>query len=67
MTSAAGLDQRAPLRPSRAVGAAHTCVRELVSPLTEDRPLYRDIAAVAALVSSGALVSAVERVTSQLA
>ncbi len=47
MTAAAGIDQRAPLRPSTGVAAAHACIREVVAPLTEDRPLYKDIAAVA--------------------
>jgi len=60
MTAAAGLDQRKPLRPSRGVEAALVAVRELVAPMTEDRPLYRDIEAVAALIASGRLVAAVE-------
>jgi histidine ammonia-lyase len=61
LTAAAGLDQRAPLVPSRGVAAAYAAVRELVAPLTEDRPLYGDIAAVAALISGGAFLAAVER------
>jgi histidine ammonia-lyase len=60
MTAAAGLDQRAPLKPSGGVTAAHTAVRQHVAPLTEDRPLYKDIAAVAALIEGGALLQAVE-------
>jgi histidine ammonia-lyase len=60
MTAAAGLDQRAPLVPSRGVAAAHGAVRSRVSPLTEDRPLYRDIASVAEIIQSGALVAATE-------
>jgi histidine ammonia-lyase len=60
MTAAAGLDQRAPLIPSRGVTAAHAAVRARVAPLIEDRPLYRDIAAVADIVAGGALVDAVE-------
>jgi histidine ammonia-lyase len=60
MTAAAGLDQRAPLAPSRGVAAAHACVREKVAPLTADRPLYGDIASVASLITSGALVRAAE-------
>src|SRR6185437_12519373 len=58
LTAAAGLDQRAPLTPSRGVAAAHGAVRELVPPLTEDRPLYADIAKIAGLVASGGLVRA---------
>ena len=60
MTAAAGLDQRAPLTPSKGVAAAHAAVRERVAPLTEDRPLYGDIAAVAALISGGGLTRAAE-------
>jgi histidine ammonia-lyase len=60
LTAAAGLDQRAPLAPSRGVAAAHGVVRARVAPLTEDRPLYQDIARVAELIASGALVSAAE-------
>jgi histidine ammonia-lyase len=47
MTAAAGIDQRAPLRPSTGVAAAHACIREVVAALTEDRPLYKDVAAIA--------------------
>jgi histidine ammonia-lyase len=55
MTAAAGVDQRAPLRPSRGVRAALATIRKVVAPMTGDRPLYRDIEAVADLVASGAL------------
>ncbi len=58
LTAAAGLDQRAPLRPSRGVAAAHRAVRERVAPLVEDRPLYRDIAHIAEDIESGALIAA---------
>src|SRR5208337_2590794 len=44
MTAAAGIDQRAPLHPSSGVASAHAAVRRQVAPLTEDRPLYKDIA-----------------------
>ena len=60
MTAAAGLDQRAPLVPSRGVAAAQEVVRSRVPKMTGDRPLYRDIEAVTALIDSGALVAAVE-------
>jgi histidine ammonia-lyase len=66
MTAAAGLDQRAPLRPSRGVAAALAAVRERVAPMTGDRPLYKDIAATSELVSSHALVAAVERTVGAL-
>jgi histidine ammonia-lyase len=60
MMAAAGIDQRAPLRPSRGVASAHGAVRARVEAFTEDRPLYTDIAKVAQLISSGELVRAVE-------
>ncbi|MDP9035755.1 MAG: histidine ammonia-lyase [Myxococcota bacterium] len=60
LTAAAGIDQRAPLAPSRGVSAAHVRVRSRVAPLVEDRPLYTDIGRVAEMVTSGALVRAVE-------
>jgi len=55
MTAAAGVDQRAPLAPSKGVRAALAKVRERVAPMTGDRPLYRDIEAVAALLADGSL------------
>jgi histidine ammonia-lyase len=60
LTAAAGLDQRAPLAPSKGVAAVHAAVREQVLPLTEDRPLYRDIATVAALIVGGGLLGVAE-------
>ncbi len=66
MTAAAGLDQRAPLRPSAGVRAALDVVRERVAPMTGDRPLYVDIASVDALIATGALVARVEKVLGPL-
>jgi histidine ammonia-lyase len=60
LTAAAGIDQRAPLHPSSGVSAAHAAVRQHVQPLTEDRPLYKDIARVASLILGGSLLEAVE-------
>jgi histidine ammonia-lyase len=60
LTAAAGLDQRAPLTPSKGVAAAHAAVRTGVTPLTADRPLYRDIRTVASMIEAGSLVSAAE-------
>jgi histidine ammonia-lyase len=59
MTAAAGIDQRAPLAPSRGVAAAQSAVRARVAAFTEDRPLYADIARVAELIASGELERAV--------
>jgi histidine ammonia-lyase len=66
MTAAAGVDQRKPLRPSKGVAAAQQVVRAKVPAMTEDRPLYRDIEAVAEMVASGALVGAVEEIVGAL-
>jgi histidine ammonia-lyase len=67
MTAAAGLDQRAPLRPSRGVAAALQKIRERVRPMTGDRPLHLDIAAVSELIVSGELTGEVERAVGPLA
>ena len=61
MTAAAGLDQRKPLTPSKGVRAALAKVREKVAPMTEDRALYKDIAAVASMLADGSLVAAAAR------
>ncbi|WP_437684145.1 histidine ammonia-lyase [Sorangium sp. So ce131] len=66
ITAAQGVDQRRPLRPSAGVAAAHEAVRRVVPELVEDRPLYRDIAAVAEIIRSGALIAAVEEVVGPL-
>jgi histidine ammonia-lyase len=66
LTAAAGLDQRAPLAPSRGVAAVHAAVRRRVEPLTEDRPLYGDIRAVAGMIADGSLVEAAEGVVGPL-
>ncbi len=60
MTAAAGLDQRKPLTPSRGVRAALAKVRTRIAAMTEDRPLYKDIAEAATLIEDRALVAAVE-------
>jgi histidine ammonia-lyase len=60
LTAAAGIDQRAPLHPSSGVTAAHAAVRQQVAPLTEDRPLYKDIARVASLIQGGGLLETVQ-------
>jgi len=67
MTACAGLDQRKPLTPSLGVRAALMKIRELVPEFTEDRPLYKDIAAVSRLLASGELIRAVEQAVGTLA
>jgi histidine ammonia-lyase len=60
IVGAQGVEQRRPLRPSSAVSAAHAAVRRAVPPLTEDRPLYEDIARTKDLILSGELQRAIE-------
>jgi histidine ammonia-lyase len=67
LTACAGIDQRRPLVPAKGVAAAHALVRRVVPELVDDRPLYRDIEAVGALIRSGELVRAVEAVVGPLA
>jgi histidine ammonia-lyase len=67
LTAAQGIDQRRPLRASKGVRAAHAAVRRVAAELADDRPLYRDIAAVADLIRSGELIRAVEDAVGPLA
>jgi histidine ammonia-lyase len=53
MTAAQALEFLRPLRPGRGVAKAYELVRQRVEPLTRDRVLAPDIAAVEALVRSG--------------
>jgi histidine ammonia-lyase len=67
LTAAAGLDQRLPLAPGAGVAAAHRAVREVVPPLDDDRPLYREIARIEALVEQGVLEARVAAAVGALA
>lgn len=60
MTAAQGLEQRLPLTGGDGVEAARQALRKLVAPLDADRPLYRDVEAVARALDAGDLVGAVE-------
>jgi histidine ammonia-lyase len=53
MCAAQGIDLRAPLRPARALRAAHEAVRARVPRLTEDRVLSPDIEALATAIAAG--------------
>jgi histidine ammonia-lyase len=64
--AARGLDQRAPLRPGPGTSAALAAVRDEVPGPGPDRWLAPELAAVEALVSTGALVAAVEAQTGAL-
>jgi histidine ammonia-lyase len=66
LTAAQGIDQRRPLRSSKAVERAHDVVRGASPTLVEDRPLYKDIGVVRELLVTGELVRAVEEVAGAL-
>jgi histidine ammonia-lyase len=53
MCAAQGVEYRRPLRAARSVEDAISVVRELVSPLAQDRVLSPDITALAAAVAVG--------------
>lgn len=55
------LDLQAPLRPSPAAAAIHTFVRETVPFVEHDRAMHAEIAALADLLSNGALDQALKR------
>jgi histidine ammonia-lyase len=56
MCAAQGLEHHRPLRSAPAVEALVAKVREVVQPLTEDRPLTADIEGLAARVKEEALI-----------
>jgi len=66
LTAARALDFRAPLEPAAGTGAARALVRERVDGPGPDRFLAPEIEAAVDLVSSGALVAAVERAIGDL-
>ncbi len=55
-----GLDLRLPARPAAGLAAAHAIVRAVVPHLTQDRPMYKEIQAVRALLDDGSLMAAVD-------
>jgi len=61
LVAAQGLDLREPLAPGRGVRAAHSALRAHVTTLTEDRPLYVDIARCATLLEEGVIIDSVTR------
>lgn len=50
-----GIETHRPLRSGRGVEAALAVIRTLVPPLTDDRPLTADIAAIEALIATGTI------------
>ena len=59
LCAAQGLDLRRPLRSTPPIEALHAAIRAVVPAMMEDRPIYRDIAAVRALIDDGSLLTAV--------
>jgi histidine ammonia-lyase len=55
------LDLRAPLIPAESTGTALEIVRSHIPFLRNDRQMYKDMALARKLISSGILVSAVEK------
>jgi histidine ammonia-lyase len=62
-----GLDLRAPLQPAAATAAARDLLRTRVAGPGPDRPLAPDLAVLAELIRSGALLERVEAVVGELA
>jgi histidine ammonia-lyase len=60
------MDVRRPLRGGKGTEAAYEVIRKHVAFLEEDRPLYPDNNAMAALVESGEILDAVERAVGKL-
>ena len=61
LCAAQALDLLTNLKPGQGTMAAYTAIRRHISPLVEDRVLAEDIAAMRALMDSGAILEAVER------
>jgi histidine ammonia-lyase len=66
MTAARGIDLRAPLEPAAGTGAAVAAMRRVVDGPGPDRLLAPEIEAAVELVSSGALVAAIEEAIGEL-
>ena len=60
LCAAQGIDLRAPLKTNAKLQAAHACIRDVVSPMMTDRPIYEDIQAVRRLIDTGALVASIQ-------
>jgi len=65
MAAAQALDFRE-FTPGRGVKAAHKVIREHISHLDEDRPLYPDHIRMKELVKSGEILVAVEAIVGSL-
>lgn len=61
MCASEGLDHHRPLTSGPAIERAYKAIRSKVKPLEDDRPLTRDIEAIAALIHNGAFSEAALR------
>ena len=61
LSACQALDLRAPLSPSESTGAALEIVRSHIPFLKNDRQIYKDMELARKLISSGELISAVEK------
>jgi histidine ammonia-lyase len=61
LVASQALDLRLPVKPGRAVQAAHALIRSRVPHMDRDRELHKDINAVAALIDSGELFTTLQK------
>jgi histidine ammonia-lyase len=61
LCAAQALEFSKPKHAGTGVRAAYRHIRDVVEPLSEDRPLYPDIEALVEIVRGGSLVKQVER------
>jgi len=66
MSDAQAFDYRKPQQPGVGTRVAYGKIRQQVSFMKEDRPLYPDIEKIAALVRDGIIVEAVEKTVGEL-
>jgi histidine ammonia-lyase len=60
LASTQGLHFLLPLKPGKGTQAAYKVIREVVKPVTEDRPFHEDIRTIRKLIESGKLLEEVE-------
>lgn len=66
MSAAQGLDFKLPLTPGKGTQAAYKAIRRKLKRLIDDRVLYPDIDIATAMVRSGEVVEAVEKVVGKI-
>jgi len=66
MCAAQGIDLLSPLKPSNPLSSALASIRKVVTMLTDDRPLHKDISEIRLLMQNGVIVKEVEKITGAL-